>query len=109
MHLQQTYPLMRWLRHLLPQRCGTAARPETDDVLEPTYGAPLPICQEEVIRLTCLEGVAWLTIAGEPQDVILTPGQMHLVLPRERGLLTGMPAARVRVTSVWGRSDARRG
>ena len=30
-------------------------------------------------RLDCVDGVAWITVDGEPRDIVLTRGQSHVV------------------------------
>ena len=88
--------LLQWLRHVLPQR-SLDVEPVADWTL--SSGKPRRLHSAEVSRITCLEGTVWLTIEGQLNDVILTPGQSHLLLPKESGLLAGAPTCRVRITA----------
>ena len=87
---------LRWLRRVLPQR-SLDVEPVADWAL--SFETPRRIRSAEVNRITCLEGTAWLTIEGQLNDVILTPGQTHFLLPKELGLLAGAPTCRVRITA----------
>ncbi len=85
-----------WLRRFLPQRTLGAVN---ESELALSFQTPRPFCPTEVTQLTCLDGTIWLTIEGQLDDVILTRGQIHILFPKQRGLLTGAPSGRVRVAS----------
>ena len=89
--------LLNWLRRFLPQRSLDAG---DDAELELTFQTPRPVRPAEVTQITCLDGAAWLTIEGRLDDVILAPGQVYFLFPKERGLLAGAPTCRVRVMSA---------
>jgi hypothetical protein len=49
------------------------------------------------LTLACLEGVAWVTLTGDPNDHILRKGQTLTVAQRGRILVEALRDARLRV------------
>jgi Protein of unknown function (DUF2917) len=43
-------------------------------------------------ELVCLDGTAWITIDDDPRDIILTPGQSHLVDSNAAVIVTAIGA-----------------
>jgi hypothetical protein len=97
--------LLQWLRRVFP---GRSLDLESAVELELSYQTPRHVRPAKITQITCLDGTAWLTIDGQLSDVLLTPGQVYFLCPNQRGLLAGMPTARVRVMSARKEAMARR-
>lgn len=52
------------------------------------------------LSVTCVSGIAWLTIAGDTRDVVLHPGQRHVAARRDRLFINGMPECVLQVEPV---------
>lgn len=51
------------------------------------------------LRITCMDGTAWLTREGDPRDYVLEAGDQQLVRRGDALVLLGMPSATVLVSS----------
>ncbi|QKS29476.1 MAG: hypothetical protein FAZ92_00632 [Accumulibacter sp.] len=58
---------------------------------------PLRLRSARGVRVTCTAGVAWLTVAGEAGDILLTAGESHRVRSNGLALLEAIGTARVRL------------
>ena len=41
--------------------------------------SPISLRGGRGLRIVCTEGIIWITLAGEPGDIFLKPGQVHVV------------------------------
>lgn len=56
--------------------------------------------------ITCTAGTVWITVADEPGDIFLTPGQAHVVRGRGLAIVESMGAGSIRIArpargSLW--------
>ena len=58
---------------------------------------PLRLLSARGVRITCTAGVAWLTVAGEAGDILLTTGESHRVRSNGLALLEAIGTARVQL------------
>ena len=61
------------------------------------HNVPIRLPAARGLRVTCTAGVVWLTVAGEAGDILLLPGQSHVVRGRGLALLEAIGSGRVRL------------
>lgn len=61
-----------------------------------THHAPIRLLSARGVRIHCTAGVVWLTVAGEAGDILLRPGDSHLVRGRGLALLEAIGSGQVR-------------
>ncbi|MGV3570363.1 MAG: DUF2917 domain-containing protein [Ramlibacter sp.] len=85
----------------VPQRAARRRLAELPEVLTLARGdvraASLHALAD--LRITCMDGTAWLTREGDPRDYVLEPGDQQLVRRGDALVLLGMPSATVLVAS----------
>ncbi len=60
-------------------------------------GALVSFMKPGALTVECIRGLIWITHDNEPNDIILTPGQMHLVQSDERMIVQGLSDSEMRV------------
>ncbi|HRF12604.1 MAG: hypothetical protein AW09_001514 [Candidatus Accumulibacter phosphatis] len=61
-----------------------------------THNAPIRLLSARGVRIHCTAGVVWLTVAGEAGDILLRPGESHLVSGHGLALLEAIGSGQVR-------------
>lgn len=61
------------------------------------HGEPLRLARASGLRINCLAGNIWITVAGEPADVFLMPGQSYRIKGQGLALIESIGAGRVRL------------
>lgn len=59
--------------------------------------APVRLSRARGVRVTCMAGRVWLTVAGEAGDIFLRPGQSHVIAADGLALLEALGDGRVRL------------
>ncbi len=54
----------------------------------------------EEVRVTCLDGTAWASEAGNPRDILLARGQFWISSGRGKVVVQGLPTADIEVARV---------
>ncbi|MCM8610755.1 DUF2917 domain-containing protein [Accumulibacter sp.] len=62
-----------------------------------TENRPLRLLSARGVRITCTAGIAWLTVAGESGDILLTAGESHRVRSNGLALVEAIGTARVQL------------
>jgi hypothetical protein len=62
-----------------------------------TENRPLRLLSARGVRIGCTAGIAWLTVAGEAGDILLTAGESHLVRSNGLALVEAIGTARVQI------------
>lgn len=93
----------------------------TDNLLlELTTNRPLPLLKARGIRVHCVEGVVWMTVAGVPGDFVLRAGESYCIPGKGLVLIEALPSARVHLEApvvqsrawwrmVWTKIDGKAG
>lgn len=85
----------------VPQRAARRRLAELPEVLTLARGdvraASLHALAD--LRITCMDGTAWLTREGDPRDYVLDAGDQQMVRRGDVLVLLGMPSATVVVSS----------
>lgn len=90
----------RRLRGRLPQ---TEPRP----LSHARWSEPLRIDRPEGLLLRCVSGVAWVTLDGVREDLVLEAGSVRRLHGCGPALVSGMPACTVQVEPAEAPSDRR--
>ncbi|MCM8598863.1 MAG: DUF2917 domain-containing protein [Candidatus Accumulibacter sp.] len=61
------------------------------------HNVPIRLPAARGLRVTCTAGIVWLTVAGEAGDILLQPGDSHLICGRGLALLEAIGSGRVRL------------
>lgn len=61
------------------------------------HNVPIRLPAARGLRVTCTAGIVWLTVAGEAGDILLRPGDSHLVRGHGLALLEAIGSGRVRL------------
>ena len=61
------------------------------------HGEPIRIARAPGLRVSCVAGMIWITVAGEPSDVFLSPGQSWRINGQGLALIESIGAGRVRL------------
>jgi len=85
----------------VPQRAARRRLAELPEVLTLARGDVRAGSRQALadLRITCINGTAWLTREGDPRDYVLDPGDQQLVRRGDALVLLGMPSATVLVSS----------
>lgn len=62
------------------------------------HGQPLRLARASGVRVDCLAGNIWITVAGEPADVFLMAGRSYRIEGRGLALIESIGEGRVRLT-----------
>jgi len=88
----------------IPNRAPSIpARPHTEgwsQLFTIETGSPVRLVCVAEVSVTCLSGAAWITTAGDTEDVVLQPGQHHAGDRHDRLFINGMPRCVLRFESV---------
>lgn len=60
---------------------------------------PLCLHSAKNIKIACTEGVLWITVCGNDQDVLLSPGQSFQVPNNELTLIESIDEGKCRLTN----------
>ena len=72
---------------------------EESRVLPLSANRPVVLRRVRGMRVDCLEGVVWLTVAGVPGDTLLQPGMAYVIPANGLVLMEALPEARIRLFS----------
>lgn len=68
---------------------------ENRSVIELERGAVLSVPVRRGTRVSCLQGVLWLTEDRNPNDIILSAGRTHAAQRKGRALVQALEPARI--------------
>ncbi len=71
--------------------------PTNQLLLQLAANRPLPLKKARGVRVHCVEGVVWMTVAGVPGDIFLRAGQSFRIPCNGLALIEALPEARVRL------------
>lgn len=60
------------------------------------HNAPIRLLSARGVRVICTAGLLWLTVEGEAGDILLAPGDSHLIRGRGLALLEAIGSGRAR-------------
>jgi len=69
------------------------------------HNTPVRLRRAKGVRVTCTQGLLWLTVEGEAGDIVLAPGDSYLIRSCGLGLLEAVGTGRARLQRVQGRSS----
>ena len=61
------------------------------------HNTPVRLRRAKGVRVTCTQGLLWLTVEGEAGDIFLAPGDSYLIRGRGLGLLEAVGTGRARL------------
>jgi hypothetical protein len=61
------------------------------------HGQPIRVTRAPGLRVSCVAGMIWITVAGEAADVFLAPGQSYRIKDQGLALIESIGEGRVRL------------
>jgi hypothetical protein len=88
--------ILRALQAALLGRPASRSR-ESHPVHELASGSTMVLCEPFGRRVECLDGCVWITLDGDPRDIVVEAGQTFTADRNQRALIHALEASLVRV------------